>query len=68
MVLVAKKKAKDDAGSLVMTFRCDSDLHNALNKFQNEQRIKPSKAEILIVALQEFLQREGFYSGDESAD
>lgn len=65
MLLVAKKKSDPKDASLVMTFRCDADLRRALEKFQASQRIKPSKAEILIVALQEFLQREGYYPPDD---
>lgn len=62
MLLVARKKDKEaKEPNLVMTFRCDAELRRAMDKFQEAQRIKPTKAEILIVALQEFLQREGYY-------
>lgn len=37
------------------------ELHAALTSFMEDQRIEPKLTDVVEVALQEFLQREGFW-------
>ncbi len=64
MVLVAKKKlavSDTDAETQTVAVRIPDDLWEAFQAFRKAQRIRPSKTDITILALQEFFQREGFY-------
>ena len=62
MVGMARKRASvEDSGPITLTFRCDGDLAAALRNFIRRQRVPPTKTDVMSVALQEFLKREGDY-------
>ena len=72
MQVMAKKKPEPVAAtrptSLVMTFKCEGELLEAFLDFQAAQRIPPNKSDIIILSLQELLQREGYYPPKRKAD
>ncbi|WP_020473396.1 hypothetical protein [Zavarzinella formosa] len=58
------KKHKDEVAPLKskpMGFKLPAELIGPLEAFMNAQRVPPSQTDVVVVALQEFLQREGFY-------
>lgn len=65
MATKPSNKKKPDDGPIVVTFRCEGPLRVAFDQFRDEQRIPPAKSDVLIVALQEFLQKEGYYPPEE---
>jgi hypothetical protein len=69
MIVMAKSKAaaeKEASQSRQVAFRLPPDLWQALDAFLAAQRIPPTQTDTMIVSLQEFLQREGFYPPKKS--
>jgi hypothetical protein len=60
------KKPKEDVKKpkrkgFMVAMRLDEELERAFRQFLAAQRVPPNHGDVGIVALQEFLQREGFY-------
>jgi hypothetical protein len=59
---VAKKKVPDDEpGDSVLYLRLPPDVADAVNRFIADQRMKPKKQELGLLAITEFLEREGYW-------
>jgi hypothetical protein len=52
---------KPNRNGVPINFWIPDDLHAALQAFRSAQRVKPSQTDVVELALQEFLQREGFW-------
>lgn len=71
--MAAKKKPAEEpkrpqrSGKAVNVWIPD-DLHDALKTFLASQRVPPRITDVVELALQEFLQREGVWSGASERD
>lgn len=63
MIDMAKKQNQDKEAThnRQVGFRLPPDLWQALDRFIADQRIPPTQTDTMIVALQEFLSKEGYY-------
>jgi hypothetical protein len=64
MSVMPKKPTPADAPKrkgFQVAARLDADLELAFKQFLAAQRVPPTHGDVLIVAVQEFLQREGYY-------
>jgi hypothetical protein len=72
MLTMSKKKpSKNPAESEALkpiSVKIPPDIADALERFMSRQRIRPKLTDTLLVALQEFLIREGDYPGEGSDD
>lgn len=55
-----KPQVQEDENKPI-SFRLDPDLRRSLTQFRESQRIPPTATDCIVVAIQEFLQREGFW-------
>lgn len=65
-----KKKSarvsKSKAAGAVLSMRLDLETEGALLRFISSQRVPPDKTSVGIMAIREFLQREGFWPPESS--
>lgn len=55
-----EKKKPNRAGKPVNVW-LPLEMHDAIEAFRNDQRVKPKLTDVVELAIQEFLQREGFW-------
>lgn len=63
MVVMAPKKktnASNRQGKPIQVY-LDDELRKAFERFRSGQRVPPTKTDVAVVAIQEFLGREGYW-------
>lgn len=71
MTMSKKKVSKNEGESEALkpiSVKIPPDIADALERFMSRQRIRPKLTDTLLVALQEFLIREGDYPTKDSHD